>query len=136
METSKKIEKSLLILGIIIGIFASLSLIMVGVYPETQVNLHVQAATAVFSSLFLIIMLINLALFQNPKFIRSVAYFGVFAIVVDIYIPIYGYIKQEYIRSIKSNNSYSRFRMGMCIFIAVMGCAFSNQYANKKSMKS
>jgi hypothetical membrane protein len=68
----------------IIGVFASISLIMVGIYPETEINKHVLAATAVFSSLFLIIILINIALYKNPKFVRGVAYFGILAIVVDI----------------------------------------------------
>ena len=77
-------SKLLLIFGMVIGIFASVSLIFVGIYPETQIILHVQAATAVFSTLFLIIILINLALFGNPKFVRGVAYFGVLAILFDL----------------------------------------------------
>ncbi len=74
----------LLVLGMVIGIFASISLIMVGIYPETESTSHFIAATIVFSSLFLIIILINLALYENPKFIRVVAYFGILAIIVDI----------------------------------------------------
>jgi hypothetical membrane protein len=76
--------KILLVLGMVIGIFAAISLIMVGIYPETESVSHFIAATSVFSSLFLIIILINLALYENPKFIRGVAYFGVLAIIVDI----------------------------------------------------
>ena len=83
-KPQKKLDKLLLLLGMVIGIFASISLIMVGIYPETHIIHHVQAATAVFSSLFLIIIVINLALFKNPKFIRGVAYFGILAVVVDI----------------------------------------------------
>ena len=83
-KPEKTWSKLLLILGMVIGIFASISLIFVGIYPETQIILHVQAATAVFSTLFLIIILINLALFGNPKFVRGVAYFGVLAILFDL----------------------------------------------------
>jgi hypothetical membrane protein len=83
-KPQKTLNKLFLILGMVIGIFASISLIMVGIYPETQIIHHVQAATAVFSSLFLIIIVINLALFKNPKFIRGVAYFGILAVLVDI----------------------------------------------------
>jgi hypothetical membrane protein len=68
----------------VIGIFASISFILVGIYPETQVIQHVQAAKAVFSSLFLIIIVINIALFENPKFVRGVAYYGTLAVLVDI----------------------------------------------------
>ena len=83
-KPQKTLQKSLLILGMVIGIFASISLIMVGIYPETHIIHHVQAATAVFSSLFLIIIVVNLALYENPKFIRGVAYFGILAVLVDI----------------------------------------------------
>lgn len=74
----------LLVLGMVFGIFASISLIMVGIYPETESTLHFIAATDVFSSLFIIIIVINLALYENPKFVRGVAYFGVLAIIVNI----------------------------------------------------
>ena len=83
-KAQRILSKSLLLLGMIIGIFASISFIMVGIYPETQVNLHVQAATAVFSSLFLVVIVIILALYKNPKFMSGVAFFGILVIVVDI----------------------------------------------------
>ena len=83
-KPQRTLGKILLLIGMVIGIFASISLIMVGIYPETQIIHHVQAATAVFSSLFLIIIVINLALFENPKFIRGVAYFGILAVLIDI----------------------------------------------------
>ena len=134
-KPQKTLQKSLLILGMVIGIFASISLIMVGIYPETHIIHHVQAATAVFSSLFLIIIVINLALYENPKFIRGVAYFGILAVLVDIIFSICSGIEQEHISSFQSNNTCSGFRMGMCIFITVMGCAFSSEHAYKKSMK-
>jgi len=77
-------SKIILILGMGLGIFASLSLIMVGVFPETHIHQHLLAATGVFGSLFIIIILVNLALFKNPKFIRGVAYYGLLAIIIDI----------------------------------------------------
>ena len=49
-------SKILLLIGIILGIFASISLIGVGVFPETYIKLHVLAASGVFGSLFLIII--------------------------------------------------------------------------------
>jgi hypothetical membrane protein len=77
-------SKILLILGILLGIFASISLILVGIFPETHITQHMLAAAGVFGSLFIIIILVNLALFKNPKFIRSVAYYGFFAIIIDL----------------------------------------------------
>ena len=77
-------SKILLVLGILLGIFASISLIMVGIFPETHITQHMLAAAGVFGSLFIIIILLNLALFRNPKFIRTVAYYGFFAIIVNL----------------------------------------------------
>jgi len=80
----KKLDKILLILGIIIGIYASVSLIMVGVFPETHLKQHLLAAGGVFGSLFIIIILISLALFRHPKFIHLIGYYGIIAIIIDI----------------------------------------------------
>jgi len=77
-------SKFLVVLAIILGIFASISLIGVGVFPETHIKLHVLAASGVFESLFLIVILMTLALFKNPNFMRAVAYIGVCAVVFDL----------------------------------------------------
>ena len=77
-------SKILLIMGILLGVFASISLIMVGIFPETHITQHMLAAAGVFGSLFIIIILVNLALFNNPKFIRLIAYYGFLAIIIDL----------------------------------------------------
>jgi hypothetical protein len=77
-------SKILLILGIFLGIFASISLIFVGIFPETHITQHMLAASGVFGSLFIIIILMNLALYKNPKFIHLVAYYGFFAIIINL----------------------------------------------------
>jgi hypothetical membrane protein len=80
----KKLSKILLILGMLFGIYASVSLIMVGVFPETHLQQHLLAAAGVFSSLFIIIILLSVALFNHPKFIRLIAYYGIIPIIIDI----------------------------------------------------
>ncbi len=80
----KKWSKILLVIGIILGIFASISLIGVGVFPETHIKQHVMAAAGVFGSLFIIIILLSISLFKHPKFMHYVAYWGIFAIFIDI----------------------------------------------------
>ena len=80
----KKLSKILLILGMLLGIYASVSLIMVGVFPETHLQQHLLAAAGVFSSLFIIIILLSVALFNHPKFIRLIAYYGIIPIIIDI----------------------------------------------------
>ena len=62
----KKWSKISLMIGIILGFFASISLIGVGVFPETRINLHVLAASGVFGSLLFIIIFLSIALFNHP----------------------------------------------------------------------
>lgn len=77
-------DKILLIIGMILGIISSISLIMVGIFPETHIQQHLIAAAGVFGLMFIIILVINLALFYNPKFVRIVAYFGFLVIILDL----------------------------------------------------
>lgn len=83
--TDKLLEKILLILAILFGVFASLSLILVGVYPETHIGVHVLAATGVFEALFLSIILMTGAIFNHTKFMMSVALIGVLAVIIDLF---------------------------------------------------
>ena len=77
-------SKILLIVGMALGIISSVSLIMVGVYPEIYIHQHVIAATGVFGLLFIIIIVLNVALLKNPKFMRVVAYLGFLVVMIDL----------------------------------------------------
>lgn len=81
---TRKWSKTLLTLGIILGIFACISLIGVGVYPETNIQPHIIAASGVFSTLFLITIFLSIALLKHPKFMRVVAYWGIIAVLIDL----------------------------------------------------
>ena len=59
------------------------------------------AAAGVFSSLFIIIILLSVALFNHPKFIRLIAYYGIIPIVIDI---IFQFIS-------KGNNLLANFQL-------------------------
>ena len=80
-ETWKKI---LLITAILVGVYACISLIGVGLFPETHIKLHVLAASGVFESLFLIAVLITVSLYKHPKFIGKVALIGTCAAIIDL----------------------------------------------------
>lgn len=75
-------SKILVIIGVLLGIFASISLIGVGVFPETNIQMHTIAASGVFGSLFIIIILLNIALFKHPKFMHGVTYWGILAVLI------------------------------------------------------
>jgi hypothetical protein len=84
-DTGKFFERILLALAIILGIFASISLIFVGIFPENDIYFHVTAATGVFEALFLSIILMTGAIFNHPKFMISVAFIGVLAVIIDLF---------------------------------------------------
>ena len=81
---SKKWSKIFLMMGIILGVFASISLIGVGVFPETHINLHILVASGVFGSLLFIIIFLSIALYNHPKFIHLIAYWGIIAVLTDL----------------------------------------------------
>ena len=76
-------QRIFLILAIIIGVFASLSLVGVGVFSQTH-EYHVLVASGVFVSIFILITSLSIALFKHPKFMRIVMYWGLFAILSDV----------------------------------------------------
>ena len=80
----QKWAKVLLILGILLGIFASISLIGVGTFPETNLQMHTLAASGVFGSLFIIIILLSIALFKHEKFMPVVAYWGIITVLITL----------------------------------------------------
>jgi hypothetical protein len=80
----QRINLILLISGILLGIYASISFIMVGIYPETHIQQHMMAATGVFGTLFIIIILISLALYRDPKFMHIIAFYGLTVIIIDL----------------------------------------------------
>jgi len=83
-DTGKISEKILLGATIVLGVFASISLIGVGIFPETHIHIHVLAATGVFELLFLIVILMSAAIFNHPKFMISVGFIGAVAVIIDL----------------------------------------------------
>lgn len=77
-------KRIFIIVGIILGILASISLVGIGLFPETSINLHVIFATEIFESLLFIILFMTLAVYHHPKFMRFIAYWGVVAISTDL----------------------------------------------------
>jgi len=80
----QKWSKVFLAIGMILGVFASISLMAVGIFPETHIKQHLMAASGVFGSLFIIIILMSVSLFKHHKFMHVVAYWGVVSILIDI----------------------------------------------------
>ncbi len=80
----QKWSKILITIAITIGIVGAIAQIAVGVFPETHIKLHVLAATIVFSTMFLLILLLNISLYKHPKFMHIVAYWGIIAVIINL----------------------------------------------------
>lgn len=77
-------NKILLTASIFLGVLAAISLMGVGFFPETHIKMHILSASGVFGTMFLIVILLNVALFKHPKFMRPVAYWGIIAVLIDL----------------------------------------------------
>lgn len=81
---TRRYQKILVYSVIVLGIYACISLIGVGLFPETNIKMHIIAASGVFGTLFLMIILLSIALKEHPQFMRKVLYWGVIAILTDL----------------------------------------------------
>lgn len=81
---TRRYQKILVYFVIILGIYACVSLIGVGVFPETNIKMHIIAASGVFGTLFLMIILLTIALKDQPHFMRKVTFWGFIAILTDL----------------------------------------------------
>jgi hypothetical protein len=79
-----KYQKTLVYLVIILGVVASLSLMGVGLFPETHIKLHTIAASGVFGTMFLIIIFLMVALFKQQEFKPILIYWGLLAVLTDL----------------------------------------------------
>lgn len=76
--------KNLLITSQLVGIYASFSLIMVGVFSEDYGPLHWIWSASFFLSLMFTLILSNIYLLNHSQFIKKIAYYGFFVVFIDI----------------------------------------------------
>ena len=67
---TRRYQKILVYTVIVLGIYACISLIGVGLFPETEIKMHIIAASGVFGTLFLMIILLTIAL-ERPSPIHA-----------------------------------------------------------------
>ena len=71
-----RLSKILLIGGQIIGILSAIALIMIGIFSEDQGSPHMMASSTFFVLNFIVLILVNVALLWNPKFLKVIAVYG------------------------------------------------------------
>jgi hypothetical membrane protein len=77
-------RKALIILGQAAGIFTAIALIGVGIFSEAHIAEHMLAAGLLFKSLFILLILLNIALYRHPAFIHGLAYYGMLVLLIDL----------------------------------------------------
>jgi hypothetical membrane protein len=77
-------RKALIILGQAAGIFTAIALIGVGIFSESHLTEHMIAAGLLFKSLFILMIIFNIALNRHSIYMRALAYYGLFVIFVDL----------------------------------------------------
>jgi hypothetical membrane protein len=77
--------KDVLTAAQVMGVFSSLSLVMIGIFPETLAPWHWIWSAVFFLSLPISLILVNLSLWNHPRFMRKVTYYGLVVIVVDLF---------------------------------------------------
>lgn len=81
---TSKYKMVLVYLVIVLGVIASLSLMGVGLFPETHIKMHLMAASGVFGTMFLIIILLTVAFYKQPEYKSILIYWGFVAVLTDL----------------------------------------------------
>ncbi|AEG17239.1 DUF998 domain-containing protein [Methanobacterium paludis] len=84
-HTDKKWDNIILVSAQIVGFISAFAMIMVGIFPETDPKMHWIWSSILFITILIFLILINISLFDHPKFMRPIFYFGLLAVLVDLF---------------------------------------------------
>ena len=74
--TDSLIQRSIMILGQILGVASGFALLSIGVFSEDQGASHMTASSTFFTIIFFVLILINIALLLNPSFNKLIGVYG------------------------------------------------------------
>ena len=74
--TERKFQVIILALGQLVGVFAAVALILIGIFSEDQGAPHLTASSIFFILNFIVLILVNLGLVWHPEFIKPIALYG------------------------------------------------------------
>jgi hypothetical membrane protein len=77
-------RKSLLIVTQVVGLFEALSLIMIGVFPETAGSAHDLWSNIQWILNLIVLVTADVALITHPKFLRPIGYYGLAVVAIQI----------------------------------------------------
>ena len=84
-----KVTKGMLIIGQIIGVFAAFALILIGVFSEDQGSPHMTASSTFFLLNFIVLILINIDLLFDNRFIKAIGLYGIIVTILSLPLEIY-----------------------------------------------
>ncbi|HVP93301.1 MAG TPA: hypothetical protein VMS94_06150, partial [Acidobacteriota bacterium] len=66
------------------GFLAAFSLIMIGVFSEDYGNIHHLWSTVFFTLNLIVIVLVSLALYMHPSYIKAISYYGFIVAIINL----------------------------------------------------
>jgi len=82
--TNEKGRKILLMITQATGLLAALSLIMIGVFSEDSGELHSLWSSIFFALNLLVLILMGVALFTHPNYMKPIAYYGFIVAAINL----------------------------------------------------
>jgi len=82
--TDEKWRRRLIKITQMVGFFAAFSLIMIGVFPEDYGHLHTLWSSIFFLLNLMVLVLLDVALFTHPKYVRAIAIYGFIVAAVNL----------------------------------------------------
>ncbi|MBN2228395.1 MAG: DUF998 domain-containing protein [Candidatus Thorarchaeota archaeon] len=86
---SKKSVNILLLIGQMLGLFASIALIMIGIFSEDQGVPHLLASSLFFLTNFFVLIVINIVLLFHTNFIKAIGLYGLVLTILSFPLEIF-----------------------------------------------
>jgi hypothetical membrane protein len=82
--TKEKTRKIVIMVAQVIGFLAALSLIMIGVFSEDYGSVHRLWSSIFFILNLMVIILVSLALYAHPSYLRPISYYGFIVAIINL----------------------------------------------------
>jgi hypothetical membrane protein len=82
--TSEKTRKIVIMIAQAIGFLAAFSLIMIGVFSEDHGDIHVLWSSIFFMLNLIVIILVSLASYTHPSYIKRTTYYGFIVAIINL----------------------------------------------------
>jgi hypothetical membrane protein len=81
--TNERTRKIVIMIAQAIGFLAAFSLIMIGVFSEDYGDIHVLWSNIFFMLNLIVLILVSLALYTHPSYIKAISYYGFIVAIIN-----------------------------------------------------